>query len=133
MGNRNKAKRTASPTQVLNYIKPWFPNARRTPLKGGADTGDINGITRHVLQGVAIQCKNAKTFKLSEWLNAAGAQAKSLTDEAWLLAHNLEEPPESIGVVVFKRPGVGEKNLGKTYVLMELDDLITLLTQADYK
>jgi hypothetical protein len=45
MGNRAKQKGTAFETLVRQYLNDnGFPEAQRTVLKGGGDTGDINGI-----------------------------------------------------------------------------------------
>ena len=69
MGNKHKAKGTAFETLVVNYLKEQgFPDARRTALAGENDSGDIHGVTQKTevpVKEVAIQCKNQKSFKLS--------------------------------------------------------------------
>jgi hypothetical protein len=128
-GNRHKAKGTAFETQVLRYLrKRGFIRAYRPPTQGKHDLGDINGIETGageniIGENIIVQCKNAKQFKLSEWLNATQHQAAN--KQALL-------DTETIGVLVAKRPGVGEATLGKTYAILELDDLITLLEKAGY-
>lgn len=116
-----KAKGTAFESQVVTYLKDkGFNNVYRPATSGGLDTGDINGIKSEHRQAI-IQNKNCKAFSLSSWLNDAVAQASQ----------------EKVGgnalpLVVFKRPGVGTKNLGDTYALLRLEDLADLLRDAGY-
>lgn len=132
-----KAKGTAFETQVKEYLHAnGFPNAYRPATAGASDSGDINGIKQpgYVRPGgfnsdevwvgdrqAVIQCKNHKTFSLSGWLNDAKEQAKQSAVGG-----------DALPLVVFKRPGIGTKNLGKTYALMELEDLVQLLKEAGY-
>ena len=120
MGNRNKAKGTAFEVLVRDYlIGKGFIHAHRPALSGGNDTGDINGIARKkTLRKVAVQCKNQKTMKLSEWLNDTVEQAERLGG--------------AVPALVVKRAGKGEKALGESYVVMRLQDLAELLQEADY-
>lgn len=120
MGNRNKAKGTSFEVMVRDYlISCKFEHAHRPALSGGNDTGDINGIINTAtFRQVAIQCKNQKTMKLSEWLNDTVEQAKR---------HN-----DAVPVLVVKRVGKGEKALGDSYAVMRLQDLTALLKEAGY-
>jgi len=121
VANRNKAKGTSFEVMVRDYlIKKGFVHAHRPALSGGNDTGDINGIAHELtLRKVAVQCKNQKTMKLSEWLNDTVEQAKRLGD--------------AVPALVVKRVGKGEKALGESYVVMRLQDLTELLKEAGYK
>lgn len=123
-----KAKGTAFETLVCNWlISNGFNSAYRPATSGSYDSGDINGIyrrsdnTRHPYRQAIIQCKNAKTFSLSGWLNDAQDQAKQP-----------KVGGDALPIVVFKRPGVGAKNLGDTYALLRLEDLKNLLIEAGY-
>lgn len=120
MGNKNKAKGTAFEVLVRDYlIAEGFIHAHRPALSGSNDTGDINGIaSKKNLRKVAVQCKNQKTMKLSEWLNDTVEQAERLGD--------------GVPALVVKRPGKGAKALGDSYAVMRLSDLIVLLTEAGY-
>lgn len=120
MANRSKAKGTAFEVLVRDYlIKKGFIHAHRTALSGGNDTGDIHGIVHpDTSRKVAVQCKNQKAMKLSEWLNDTVAQAERLGG--------------AVPALVVKRVGKGEKALGESYVVMRLDDLADLLTEAGY-
>jgi hypothetical protein len=120
MGNRNKAKGTAFETSVLRYLRPYFSRAYRTSTKGKYDTGDINGVSNGPKQAI-FQCKNQQTFKLSEWLNATVEQSEQ------------EEVAPALPVLVVKRPGVGDSNIGNTYAVLRLSDLVSLLGDAGYE
>lgn len=121
MGNKSKAKGTSFEVMVRDYlINNNFIHAHRPALSGGNDTGDINGIAREsTLRKVAVQCKNQKALKLSEWLNDTVEQAKRLGN--------------ALPALVVKRVGKGEKALGESYVVMRLQDFTELLKEAGYK
>jgi Holliday junction resolvase len=120
MGNKHKAKGTSFETVVVNYLREkGFKNARRTALAGSNDTGDINGVVREKsMSEVAFQCKNQKSFSLSEWLDDTVAQAGRLRD--------------GLPVLVVKRPRKGVAALGESYAVMRLDDVVRLLKDADF-
>ena len=113
MSNKAKQKGTSFETLIKDYLNAaGFLDAKRTPLQGIGDTGDINGI-RSDLRKVAIQCKNQKSFNLSGWLNDTVEQAARLDD--------------AVPVLVIKRPGKGKSAVGDNYAVMRFDDLIYLL------
>jgi hypothetical protein len=120
VANKSKAKGTSFEVLVRDYlIDKGFIHAHRPALSGGKDTGDVNGIARkETLRKVAIQCKNQKAFQLSQWLNDTVEQASRLGG--------------AVPALVVKRPGKGEKALGESYVVMRLEDLTDLLTEAGY-
>lgn len=120
MSNRNKAKGTAFETVILKYLKPAFSKVYRPATKGKYDTGDINGVSNGRSQ-VIFQCKNQRTFKLSEWLNDTVSQAEQV------------EVAPAVPILVVKRPGVGEKSAGDNYAVMRLSDVISLLREAEYE
>lgn len=126
MANRNKQKGTMFETSVLNYLKEQgLGKVRRTPQAGANDTGDINGIVDGFGNEVILQCKNHKEFDLSGWLNDAVKQAA-------VRAAQLDNGGDVIGAAVVKRPKVGEKTLGETYVVLRLEDFAQLLKEAKY-
>lgn len=120
MGNKNKARGTAFEVLVRDYlIEKGFVNAHRPALSGGNDTGDINGVARrNPLRKAIFQCKNAKSFQLSQWLNDTVEQA--------------EKADKAVPILVVKRPGKGAKALGDSYALLRLDDIVDLLKEAGY-
>ena len=121
MGNKHKAKGTSFETAIVNYLKEnLFLNVRRTALAGENDAGDIHGINQRLSPvEVAIQCKNQKSFKLSEWLNATVEQAARLK--------------EAYPLLVVKRPGKGASALGESYAIMRLEDMLKLLKDAEFQ
>lgn len=121
MGNIHKAKGTAFETLIVKFLRnKGFKKCYRPATKGGYDTGDINGIQSTKRQAV-IQCKNQKRFDLSGWL-----------DDATVQAQQEEVGYNALPILVVKRPGVGEALLGKTYAILTLEDLSSLLKEAGY-
>ncbi len=121
MANPAKQKGTSFETAIKRYLNAkGFKKAERTSLKGGDDTGDINGIQRSTTgRQLAIQCKNQRKLSLSGWLDDTVEQASKLGEG-------------SLPALVVKRAGKGDKALGDTYVVMRLDDFVTLLDEANY-
>lgn len=131
MGNKQKAKGTAFETQVLKYLRDQgFGNTYRPATKGAYDTGDINGITRVIPSNTPpiyqhhaiIQCKNHKSHDLSGWLNATVEQASQA-----------EVGGNALPILTVKRRGVGDKNMGDTYAVLRLEDLVSLMKVAGYR
>ena len=138
MGNVNKAKGTVFETATVKHLRAkGFAGVYRPATKGKYDTGDVNGIDNGFDRGrrqVIIQCKNAKTFKLSEWLNDTVDQAgqdevrpRKYSGEEWQLG------PTAVPVLLVKRPGVGATQMGKQYAVLQFDDLLDLLREAGYR
>jgi len=120
MSNPSKRKGTAFEVLVKEYFQRGpFKAAHRVALSGINDTGDINGIiNRETGREVAVQCKNQKTFKLSEWLDDTVEQAGKLGN--------------AVPLLVVKRPGKGAQSLDETYAVMRLCDAVALLEEAGY-
>ena len=119
MANPAKQKGTVFETALLNYLYEHdFKHVHRTALKGGEDTGDINGIRNDKGRPVTLQAKNQRKFNLSGWLDDTVEQARRLGN--------------AIPALIVKRPGKGKANLGDTYVVMRLSDLVDLLKEANY-
>jgi hypothetical protein len=110
--SKNKQKGTTFETQVVEALKAnGFPHAERRALHGTADKGDITGTGPLVWE-----CKNHKEIKLSEWLTETEQERfNALADH---------------GILVVKRRGKGDAL--KSYAVMELGQLITLLREAGY-
>jgi hypothetical protein len=107
-----RQKGTKYETSLLPLIRVYYPEARRSPLAGANDTGDftIPGEDRFILQA-----KNRKRMVLSEWVEAAGIQAK-------------RHHPEAVGVVVHKRLGVTDP--ADQYVTMKFGDFLWLVNHG---
>lgn len=120
MGNRAKQKGTSFETLVREFLNAHgFLQAKRTPLQGIGDTGDINGIKNSDGKQVAVQCKNQRKFELSGWLDDTVDQAARLGD--------------AVPALVVKRPGKGKGAVGDNYAVMRLTDLVALLHEAGYQ
>jgi hypothetical protein len=88
------------------------------------DTGDLNGVMSRDNRQVIFQCKNQKTWNMSGWLNATVEQASNNTTKSGM---------DTRGVLLVKRRGVGDRSMGSTYAVMQLEDLSALLQEAGYE
>jgi len=109
--NPSKQKGTAFERQIADHLRRYWPYADRAPLTGNKDRGDISGTP-----GLVWECKNAKTLRLSEWLEEAETEATNATADH--------------GILVVKRRGHGAP--GEQYAILTLDRLIDILKEAGY-
>lgn len=111
--SKEKAKGSLFEVMVLNYLKKMLPfmDLDRMPPKGNKDEGDIRGFRIRGLRCV-LECKNHRRMELAEWCEEAEDEMNNANAEFWF--------------VVFKRRGCGEKNMGKTYVLTDLENLAAI-------
>jgi hypothetical protein len=108
---RSKDKGTAFERLVADYLRRFWPYADRAPLTGNKDRGDIAGTP-----GIVWECKNAKTIRLSEWLEET--ETERLNADA------------DHGVLIVKRRGYGPAQ--DQYAIMRLENLVDLLKEAGY-
>lgn len=101
----SKQKGTAFETLMKDYFIQYFPNARRNPLAGNKDVGDIGGMP------VPVECKNVKAMSLSTWLNETAKEA--------------ENAGAPFGITVHKRKGYGDPAM--QYVTMPAFAAVELL------
>lgn len=113
MANKAKAKGTAWETAVVNYLNEGDvgPLARRLPLSGNVDKGDIEYLLGGGLT-ITIQAKAQKAYDLSGWLAGAHDQMRAAGTN-W-------------GVVAAKRAG---KNVRDGYVIMDLQTFKSMMEQ----
>ena len=111
--SKEKQKGTSFEVMVLNYLKKMLPfmDLDRMPLKGSKDEGDIRGFKVRGLRCV-LECKNCKSYKLSEWADEAEEEMGNADADFWF--------------VVFKRKRCGDKTMGKNFVLTDLETLAAL-------
>lgn len=107
--SKQRAKGTAFETLVVSICKNFKRDAKRNPLAGTKDVGDIHlpGEARFILE-----CKNVKANALPQHIKEAQAEAANLNDYA-------------VGVVVAKRHGSTDP--AKQWVHMELGDFLRLV------
>lgn len=110
--SRQKQKGTAFETQVLDYLRDRIGDPEgmihREAQHGNADEGDIKGLFIG-LKSLVLECKNQNRFDLATWIGQAHDEKVNAGAD--------------YGMVVFHRPGKGDKQMGDQYVLMDLDTL----------
>ena len=94
----------------MGHLTPDFPGVHRLPFS--SPHGDLGG----VLPGLVIECKAWRRIDLAVWMKQAKASAARIGESA-------------IAAVVAKR--INHK-VGKAYVIMELDDWMTLIRQLSH-
>jgi len=109
--SKSKAKGTAFERLIADHLAQYWPFADRAPLTGNKDRGDISGTP-----GIVWELKNAKTLRLSEWLDEAETERDNASAE--------------VGVLVVKRRGYARP--GDQYAVVSLADMIFLLREAGY-
>lgn len=57
-----KAKGTRGETEVVRYLRQWWPQAERRALSGSEDRGDVAGIP-----GLVVEVKAAQRQMLAAW------------------------------------------------------------------
>lgn len=106
--SKQKQKGTLFEVQALKFLQAHGIEARRNPLMGTYDIGDLCIVAGKTGMEFAVECKNHRKMELSEWVDEAERERSNAK--------------ASIGVVVHKRRGCGDARFGKTYVTMTLSD-----------
>jgi hypothetical protein len=90
-----------------------FPWTEKTRAGYERDWGDL-----HLVPGRALiaQAKNVKAWRVAEWLGELGEQVTNAAAD--------------FGFLIVKRPRVGD--VGRSYVVMELQDFTRLAREAGY-
>jgi len=113
--NRSKNIGTAVETAVVRYLQTdGWPSAERRQLRGREDAGDITGTP-----GVAWECKGGEAAK-------AASDGQVLT---WLAETQTERihARADIGVLVLARRGVGARNAGRWWAVLQSRDVALLM------
>ena len=109
---KQKQKGTAFESWVADYLsKATGDEITRRPMEGKNDKGDIRGFRIRGKRTV-LECKNCKKLEFSKWL--AEAEAEKAHDGA------------EYGIVIAKRPGCGQLNMGRQYAVMDLETLAAI-------
>lgn len=113
--SRATQKGTWFESRVADYLESRLETGyiERKAKSGSEDQGDIAGVRLPNGGRVAVECKNRSKYELAAWL--AEARTEALNYRA------------DVGVVVFKRPGVGAARMGDQFVLMGLEEFARLL------
>lgn len=114
MVNRPKAIGTKAETLTLKFLRLYFPGAQREVLHGGADEGDITNCGDFIFEVKAgKQCLQIGDVKLSGWMREARVEAE-----------NRGVPH---GFLVTQRAGMGEKNVHRWWIWVDLPVFAELL------
>lgn len=110
-----KAAGTRMETLVAWHLSEALDDDRieRRAKNGAKDRGDIANVRTALGERVVIECKDVARTDLAGWVREAETERGN--DDA------------AVAVVVHKRRGKGEKQMGEQYVTMTLDDLVVLL------
>lgn len=115
--NRTTAKKAGSKSErlVAERLALGLDDDRieRRRLAGTKDRGDVASVRLPTGERVVVEVKDTSKIQIGPFLNEARVER--------------ENDAAAVGVVVAKRVGFGDKNVGRWVVLMELDDLIVLL------
>lgn len=116
--SKSKQKGTLFESLVATYLdRTFYPGARRNPLAGKNDVGDISlpGERRFILE-----LKNCAKQSMPEWIKEAKREAATFVGD-------LADPAVgAVGVVVHKRHGNNKP--AEQWVTMELEDFMKLMS-----
>lgn len=111
--NKSKRKGSLFENQVADYLtKALDTDIERRVLQGANDRGDISGLKLNNKR-VVVECKACKKFELSKWIKEA--ETERINDKA------------AFGIVVVKRPGIGEARTGEQLVCMTLETFTNII------
>lgn len=100
--------------QVAKFLSEWFGvDVDRTPSHGNKDQGDIK------FRDWAIECKNQRAMKLSEWMNQTEIERQN-AHKRW-------------GVLLIKRKMKGVAQSYAVMPLAQLAEVMSLLEEPDRK
>lgn len=124
MANRPKIKGTSWESAIVTALREdGFLRTKRKALAGGADEGDIGGISTDICE-LIIEAKNVRSYNFPAWV-----------DEATTEAHNtmvdFGGSVEVVGVVAAKRNGKGD--VRKSIIAMDYETFTRLLKVACFK
>lgn len=75
--SKEKARGTAWESDIVTYLRNWWPAVKRQPLQGKHDEGDID-----LFPWACLEAKNQQRMALSEWLDEATREGKNRN--SWL-------------------------------------------------
>jgi hypothetical protein len=110
--SKSKQKGTLAETAVVEFFKTFFPKVERRVLYGKNDKGDVAGVPHF-----AVEVKNQKTYKISEWLEE--------TEQERI---NAGEP---YGVLIVKPNRVGVGSVGRWWGILPLDQIASIVSELE--
>jgi len=82
MVNKSKITGTRFESDIVNYLKPYFPQIERRALAGALDKGDILGIPNWV-----IEAKARTQMSIGTWVGEATVEARNAAVPHWVVIH----------------------------------------------
>lgn len=107
------AKGTKAESDVVTYLKEFWPYAERRALQGTKDRGDIAGVP-----GVVWEVKSGSRLEIPRWLSETRDEVAN--DNA------------TVGVLVVKPRGIGSTRVGEWWAISQLDSYSRLLQLAGF-
>ncbi len=108
-----KKKGTKFESALVDHIRAAGLHARRVTLNGAHDLGDIH-VTDTDGDMHCIEAKNRRGYAIAEAVDQAKTEARNAGS--------------TFPVAVLKRNGIGD--VGRSFVVLELDDWLTLIGGA---
>jgi len=111
--SKQKQKGTSFESAAAEWLTERLgTEVRRNVLMAQLDQGDLYGV---FIDGkpLVIECKNEREYKLSEWMGE--------------LEREMENSDTDVGIVLFHRRGIGLPNMGKQYVLTDLETFTRIM------
>jgi len=116
--SRSKDIGTRAETAVVRYLRAnGFEHAERRALRGRQDAGDITG-TPGICWEVKARKRPISDTDVAAWLVETETEAAAADAE--------------IGVLVVRRPGVGEGNAGRWWAYLSAGTLARLATEGGF-
>lgn len=111
-----KRKGTAWETACTVYLRRAFEDTEgtihRAALHGASDEGDIHGLRIGGRKAI-VECKNAKTYRLREWMQEAEDEAGNADAD--------------YGITFVKLNGLGISKVGEHLAAMPIDTFIRIV------
>lgn len=112
---KNKAAGTRAETQVVDYLKVFWPGAERRRLSGANDKGDISGVGDPVTGRTVIEVKNEKKLNFSSYLKEVEVE--------------MENDKARFGVAIARRRGTTD--VARWYAVMTVSNWVAMRTEIE--
>jgi hypothetical protein len=109
VSNPSKQKGTAAESQVVAYLRNWWPLAERRALAGTLDRGDVAGVP-----DFCGEVKACKAFDLAGWVDELEVERRNANAR--------------FGAVIAKRRGT--LDVGRWYAVTPLANYLDLLREG---
>lgn len=123
--SRSKEKGTKFETAVVRYLREMTGDQSigRMALHGTNDEGDISGLTFNGRE-IVVECKNTRQLNLTEHMRETRREQ----------FNRMKQNPNLLvkcGVLIQHAPGVGLAHMGDQWAVLRLEDLVSILNEAN--